>query len=209
MEFGFIDSQVFFLWDTFQLYVVHNIFSLVIIISHMQNCAFIGIKTFAIPWTIQQDYIHADQTAKHLHLHLNTYGMVNFSIIRKFQNFIRHTVVNVMYLPPYFFCHNIIFFQKKYCIVASLSQHITFESQHIIFSKDIVLCAMSATQYFLKKIMCCGSLSQHIIFSKIIVLWQVCHNTLLFESQDIIISKNIVLCAMFATQYFWKNNVLW
>jgi len=35
-----------------------------------------------------------------------------------------------MYLPPYFFCHK--------C-------HNTF------FPKNIVLCAMSATQYFLKK----------------------------------------------------------
>jgi len=48
-------------------------------------------------------------------------------------------------------------------------------------------------------------LPQHVIFSKIIVLWQVCHNTLLFESQHIIFSKDIVLCTMSATQYFWKK----
>jgi len=72
-----------------------------------------------------------------------------------------------MYLPPYFFCHNTLF-----------------------FSKDIVLCAMSATQYF---------------FEKNNVVWQVCHNTLLFDSQHIIFSKNIVLFAMSATQYFLKK----
>jgi len=197
----------------------------------MQNCAFIGIKTFAITWTIQQDYIHADQTAKHLHLHLNTYGMVNFSIIRKFQNFIRHTVVNVMYLPPYFFCHNIIF-SKKYCIVASLSQNITFESQHIIFSKDIVLCAMSATQYFLKKIMCCGSLSQHIIFfknycvvaslSQHITFWVTRHYyfkkyCVVRHVRNTIFLKKIMCCGKFVTTHYFlrhntffsKNIVLW
>jgi len=55
-----------------------------------------------------------------------------------------------MYLPPYFFCHNTLFFQK-YCVVASLSQHIIFSVTTLFFQKNIVLCAMSATQYFLKK----------------------------------------------------------
>jgi len=42
-------------------------------------------------------------------------------------------------------------------------------------------------------------------FSKNIVLRQVCHNTLLFQSQHIIFSKDIVLCTMSATQYFLKK----
>jgi len=54
---------------------------------------------------------------------------------------------------------------------------------------------VSATLFF--------SAKTHYFFSKNIVLWQVCHNTLLFESQHIIFSKDIVLCAMSATQYFF------
>jgi len=66
-----------------------------------------------------------------------------------------------MYLPPYFFRHNTLFFQKN--IVLWQVCHNTlffggmhlppyfFPLQHIIFSKNIVLCAMSVTQYFLKK----------------------------------------------------------
>jgi len=55
------------------------------------------------------------------------------------------------------------------------------------------------------------SATQH-VFEKNNVLWQVCHNTLLFESQHghYFFSKDIALCAMCTTQYFWKkNNVLW
>jgi len=58
-----------------------------------------------------------------------------------------------MYLPPYFFLPQHIIFFKKYYVVERLSQHI-----------DIVLCAMSATQYFLKNIRVVVGLSQHIIF---------------------------------------------
>ena len=39
-------------------------------------------------------------------------------------------------------------FFKKYCVVASLSQYISFCVTTHYFSKDIMLCAMSATQYF-------------------------------------------------------------
>ena len=56
--------------------------------------------------------------------------------------------IGCMYLPPYFFL-----------------------PQHITFSKDIVLCAMSATQYFLKKIMCCGKfVTTHYFFKKYCVV---------------------------------------
>ena len=46
-------------------------------------------------------------------------------------------------------------------------------------------------------------------FSKNIVLWQVCHNTLLFESQHITFQK--ILCCAPCPQHniFEKNNVLW
>ena len=82
------------------------------------------------------------------------------------------------------------------CSMVACICHLIFLSQHIIFSKNIVLCAMSATQYFFEKIMCCGKfvtthyfLRHNTLFSKNIVLWQVCHNTLLFESQHIIFFK--------------------
>jgi len=97
-----------------------------------------------------------------------------------------------MYLPPYFFCHN------------------------IIFSKDIVLCTMSATQYFLKK-MCCGKfVTTHYFLS---------HNTLFFSKNIVLLkwrttlfSEKIMCCGKFVTAHyffepqhniFWKNNVLW
>jgi len=42
------------------------------------------------------------------------------------------------------------------------------------------------------------------------VMWWHVSATLLFLPQHIIFSKNIVLCAMSATQHFFeKNNVLW
>jgi len=92
----------------------------------------------------------------------------------------------------FFFCHNTLFFQKILCCGKFVTTHLLFESQHIISSKKILCCGHGA-QYFLKKIMCCDKLNchvQHIIFSKNIVLWlrQVCHNTLLFESQHIIMA---------------------
>ena len=127
----------------------------------------------------------------------------------KIYRVIRIKLYGGMYLPPSFFCHNTLF-----------------------FSKDIVLCAMSTTQYSFLKIMCCGYKNnvfwqtchntlfietQHIIFSKNTVLWQICHNTLLFEPQHIIIfSKNIVLRTRRTTKFFEKimccdskSNVLW
>ena len=92
----------------------------------------------------------------------------------------------------YFLRHNTLFFQKKYCVVASLSQHITFWVTTHYFSKDIVLCAMSATQYFLKKNN---------------VLWQTYRNTLFFQ-------KKILCCGHGVQQHsiFWccdsKSNVV-
>jgi len=72
---------------------------------------------------------------------------------------------------------------------------------------------ISATAELLfHKILCCAPCPQHNIFWTNNVLWQVCHNRLLFESQHIIFSKDIVLCAMSATQYLCcesKSNVLW
>jgi len=87
-----------------------------------------------------------------------------------------------------FFCHNALFF-KKYCVVASLSQHITFwVKTHYYFRKNIVLCAMSETQYFLKNN----------------VFWQVCHNTLFFQK--------ILCCGKFVTTHnifitFWVKTI--
>jgi len=115
-----------------------------------------------------------------------------------------------------FFCHNTLFF-KKYCVEASLSQHITFSvTTHYFFQRYCVVHHVRNTIFF-EKIMCCGKfVTTHYVlshntlfFAKNIVLWQVHHNTLLFESQHIIFSKDIVLCAMSATIFFEKNNVLW
>ena len=88
----------------------------------------------------------------------------------------------------YFLSHNTLFFQKILCCAPYVRNTIFFEKimccgkfvtthyflsdmQHIIFSKNIVLFAMPATQYF---------------FEKNNVLWQVCRNTLFFETQHII-----------------------
>jgi len=67
---------------------------------------------------------------------------------------------------------NTIFFEKIMCCGKFVTTHYFLsDMQHIIFSKNIVLFAMPATQYF---------------FEKNNVLWQVCRNTLFFETQHII-----------------------
>ena len=57
---------------------------------------------------------------------------------------------------------------------------------HLIFS--------ATTHYFFKKYCVVRHVRNTIFFEKNNVLWQVCHNTLLFESQHVIFfKKNIVL----------------
>jgi len=56
-----------------------------------------------------------------------------------------------MYLPPYFFAATSQYFSKNIVLWQVCHNTLLFESQHILFSKDIVLCTMSAKQYFLKK----------------------------------------------------------
>ena len=52
--------------------------------------------------------------------------------------------------------HNIFWKNNLLWQVCHNTLGLLFESQHIIFQKNIVFCAMSRTQYFLKKIMCCS-----------------------------------------------------
>jgi len=56
-----------------------------------------------------------------------------------------------------FFCHNALFFQKNIVLWQVCHNTLLFESQHIIFSKDIV-CVFCAP---------CGPCRQHNIFLKL------------------------------------------
>jgi len=89
-------------------------------------------------------------------------------------------------------CHNTLFFQKILCC-ASCPQHnrimccgkfVTthyFLSHNTFFSKNIVLCAMSATQYFFEKITCCDRLATTHYFFKKYYVADMTHNTIFFE----------------------------
>ena len=65
-------------------------------------------------------------------------------------------------------------------------------------------CSVATVGWLLEKVYPYGGmylppyffLPQHIIFSKNIVLWQVCHYTLLFEPQHIIFFKYCVVARM-------------
>jgi len=112
-----------------------------------------------------------------------------------------------MYLPPYFSRHNTIFFEKKYCVVATCHNTLFFAGMYLppyfsrhntIFFQKILCCdKVATTQYFLKKYCVVTNLPQHNIFSKNIVLWQLCHNTIFFQK--------VMCCDKVATtQYFLK-----
>jgi len=58
------------------------------------------------------------------------------------------TVYGGMYLPPYFFCYNTLFFQKNIVLWQVCHNTLFFETQHIIF----------------QKILCCAPCPQHNIF---------------------------------------------
>jgi len=55
-----------------------------------------------------------------------------------------------VYLSPYFFLQQHIIFSKNIVLWQVRHNTLLFVTTHY-FSKDIVLCAMSSTQYFLKK----------------------------------------------------------
>jgi len=137
-------------------------------------------------------------------------------------------------------CHFILFFsatthyflQKiKYCVVASLSQHITFcfwVTTHYFFQKNIVVRHVRNTIFF-EKIMCCGkfvtthyfwdttryffkkycvvaSLSQHIIF------WVTTHYffkkycVMRHVRNTIFFWKKIMCCGKFVTTHYFLSH---
>jgi len=122
-----------------------------------------------------------------------------------------------MYLPPYFFLpEHIIFFKKIMCCGKFVTTHYFLSHYTLFFFKKY--CVADNTIFFeknvlwLKKIMCYDKLTTTrdiLLFKKNIVLWQVCHNTLFFESLHIIFFKKILCCGHGAhgtTQYFLTVN---
>ena len=140
----------------------------------------------------------------------------------------KHTVMVACICHLIFSATTHYFFFKKYCVVASLSQHITFwATAHYFFQKYCVVrhacntilryCVVRHVRntIFLEKIMCCGkfvtthyflSHMQHIIFFKKYCVVHHAHNTIFFEKNNVLwqVCRNTLFFLWHNTFFFEK-----